>query len=298
MGAALSTVAKKNSKRKRTDEPIKPAARRSSRTRWRILIAAIILAAVVAGSLAMWRRVQRHVAEQPEYLVAVEDIDVNSQPDWIHTDVKAEVIRDAGLTKKISILDEHAPERISEAFGLNPWVERVAGVHTSYPAHIKVDLVYRRPVAMVAVPGGLLPIDAQGILLPTAGFVAAEAQSYPRIVGVVSSPRGLVGTPWGDITVERAARLAVLLQNVWRSLGIHHIRVPQADGEALGDPCWEIVTRGGSVFLWGASPGDEAEGETKAAEKLARLVQLASGNQGLDAVLKPQRDLRRSAGGP
>ncbi len=246
----MSTVAKNKGKRLQAGETVRPAKLRRSVTRRRLLIGTMMVAAVIAGSVILWRRVQRHVASQPEYQVAVEDIEVTPTPKWIHTDIKADVIRDAGLKKKISILDESAPQRISDAFALNPWVESVAGVHTSYPAHIKVDLVYRQPVAMVAVPGGLLPIDARGILLPTAGFSTAEAQSYPRIAGITSIPQGLVGTPWGDVAVERAAKLAILLRDAWQSLRLRQIEVLPAHIETPGVAGLQIVTRGGTAFFW------------------------------------------------
>ena len=288
----MSTVAKKSSKKARSGEPGVSSERRWPSNRRRFVSAVLIIVITVAGSLFLWRKVQRHVASQPEYLVAVEDIEVTPHPEWIHADIKADVIRDAGLKKQISILDESTPQRISDAFAMNPWVDSVTGVHTSYPAHIKVDLVYRRPVAMVAVPGGLLPIDAQGILLPTAGFSTPEAQSYPRIVGVTSIPRGLVGTPWGDVAVERAAKLAVFLQDAWRSLRLRQIEVLPANIETPNEAGLQVITRSGTAFYWGAAPGEESEGEVKATDKLARLTQLVCESKSLDAAPKQQRDLR------
>jgi cell division septal protein FtsQ len=291
----VSTVAKNKGQRLPLNETVKPPKRRRSVTRRQLLIGTLLVIAVIAGSVIIWRRVQRHVASQPEYQVAIEDVEITPQPQWIHADIKADVIRDAGLKKKISILDDSVPQRISDAFALNPWVESVAGVHTSYPARIKVDLVYRRPVAMVAVPGGLLPIDSQGILLPTAGFSAAEAQSYPRIAGINSIPQGLVGTPWGDASVERAAKLAILLQDDWQSLRLRQIEVSAADMTTPGVTSWQIVTRGGTAFIWGAAPGEETDQEAKAPDKLAKLRQLATDLTSLDAATKPQLDLRQPA---
>jgi hypothetical protein len=291
----VSTVAKNKGQRLPPGEAVKLPKQRRSIIRRRLVIVTLLVVAVVAGAAFIWRRVQRHVVSQPEYQVAAEDMDVTPQPEWIHSDIKADVIRDAGLKKKISILDDNVPQRISDAFALNPWIESVAGVHTSYPAHIKVDLVYRQPVAMVAVPGGLLPIDAQGILLPTAGFSTAEAQNFPRIAGITSIPQGLVGTPWGDASIERTAKLALLLRDVWQPLHLRQIEVLPPDIESPGVARIQIVTRGGTAFFWGAGPGEETDQEAKAADKLAKLRQLATDLPSLDAAAKPQRDLRQSA---
>jgi hypothetical protein len=243
----------------------------------------------------VWWKVRSHVETQPEYLAAMEDLEITPPPAWIHTDIKSEVIRDAGLPKSISILDEHAPQLLSEAFGLNAWVARVAGVHTSYPAHIRVDLIYRQPVAMVEVPGGLLPVDVQSVLLPTDGFSAAEAQSYPRIAGISTSPRGLIGTPWGDTSVEQGAKLAALLQAAWPTLGLHHIQLaPLAGDTNPAEMGWQLVTRRGSAFLWGSTPDAEGSDEAKSPDKLARLQKLIGEYETLDSVPQNQRDLRQA----
>jgi hypothetical protein len=238
--------------------------------------------------------VRPHVEKLPEYLVAAEDLEITTPPSWVHTDLKAEVIRDAGLSK-ISILDEHTPQLLSEAFALCPWVDRVSGVHTSYPAHIRIDLVYRHPVAMVEVSGGLLPIDDAGVLLPTAGFSADEAHQYPRIAGIETSPRGMIGSPWGDPAVEQGAKLAAVLQDAWPMLRFHHIQSPRA--ESSDDPAGaglQLVTRQGTLFVWGDPPGEESGDEAPAAKKLVRLKNLLVEFQSPDAVPAKQRDLRQA----
>src|SRR5262249_40387228 len=157
-----------------------------------------------------------HVESQPEYRVATKDIEIPAAPAWIRADVKTEAIRQGGLPPQLSILDPHLQQRLEQAFGLHAWVAHVENVRTSYPARICVDLQYRRPVAMVEVYGGLLPIDIDGVLLPTEDFSPQEAQTYPRICGVRSSPLGPLGTRWDDPSVEAAAHLGEYLKSRWQ----------------------------------------------------------------------------------
>jgi hypothetical protein len=240
--------------------------------------------------------VRSHVEAQPEYLVAPSTIEITSPPNWIRADIKAEVIRDAGMREPLSILDQRLPESLSRRFALHPWIERVVAVKTSYPAHIKVELMYRRPIAMVEVHGGLLPIDADGVLLPTEDFTPQSAQNYPRVSGVESSPLGPLGTRWGDTFVEAAAKLAVALQADWQDLKLHHIQ-PAAQWNAASRPAIvEVVTRNGTVFMWGSAPGEEIGDEPKSSEKLSTLKRLAAGDGSLDAAAKSDRDLRHPSG--
>ncbi len=259
-----------------------------------LVIAAVSI--VIVGSRTLWHMVRDHVQTRPEYQAAVEQIQLTPLPAWIHSDVKTEVIRDAGLPAELSILDERLFDRLKQAFALHPWIARVEKVERSYPAHIRVDVVYRRPVAMVEVSGGLLPVDADAILLPTADFSPAEAENYLRIAGAASSPLGPLGTAWADPAIAAAAKLADLLQPAWTDLQLRRIRIRNLIATGGAQIMFlELGTRSGTTFVWGAAPGSELPQEATAAEKLARLQQLASRQGSLDATPADQRDLRRRA---
>jgi hypothetical protein len=110
---------------------------------------------------------------------------------------------------------------------------------------------------------------------------------------------GPLGTAWGDPGVEAAAKLADLLQPVWSDLRLRRIRVLNPIGNnGVADVVLEVTTRSGTAFIWGPSPGNETSQEPKAAEKLARLQQLASKQGSLDSTPNNQRDLRRLAAAP
>jgi hypothetical protein len=148
---------------------------------------------------------------------------------------------------------------------------------------------------MVEVHDGLLPVDAGGVLLPPEDFTPEQALGYPRISGLAGSPLGPIGTRWGNSIVEAAAKLAELLQPAWKELNLHHIAsTTAASGDNPGAVRLQLETRDRTTFLWGASPGFEADGEPKAAKKFNRLQELAKAHQGLDNVPEAQRDLRQS----
>src|SRR5262245_9849775 len=129
------------------------ASRKRLPTKWigRGLLAAAIVTGSTAAALGLWQKLRPHVSAQREYLVDVRELEVTPPPKWIRANVKAEVLRDAGLPPQISILDERLKETLTQAFSLHPWVAVVEKVETSYPARITVAIAYRRPVAMVEV---------------------------------------------------------------------------------------------------------------------------------------------------
>src|SRR4029079_16323895 len=104
-------------------------------------------------------------------------------PAWIRTDIKNEVLREASFTGPLSLLDGELTIRVASAFATHPWIASVQRVSKHFPSGLDVEVAYRRPVAMVEVTDGALPVDAEGVVLPTTDFKPGEADRYPRIGG-------------------------------------------------------------------------------------------------------------------
>ncbi len=259
-----------------------------------VLLVALLLAVFLGAWYLLWQRVGPQVLAGPDYLLGPEQVELPQLPEWIHSDVRAEIFRSASLDGPLSIMDDDLAERIAAASALHPWVDRVRHVRKSHPARVVVELDYRRPALMVEVPGGLLPVDARGILLPSQDFSAVEAARYPRLAEQDSLPLGTVGQPWGDPRVVGAAEIADLLGPAWQDFELARIVVlAQAQGTLSMEPLYGLVTRGGSQIIWGRAPHAEAPGEPAAAEKLAILKRYAAARGSLETREQAQPlDLR------
>ena len=128
-------------------------------TRRRIQLAVLTLAAFGLCWAVAWYVVRDRVHQSDEYLLTADRVDLTPLPPWIHSDIKTEVLGSASLDGPLSILDPQLTQRLHDAFPLHPWVEQVIKVSKQYPARVKVELVYRRPVCMVEVPGGLFAVS-------------------------------------------------------------------------------------------------------------------------------------------
>lgn len=239
--------------------------------------------AFVSCCLGVWWLVKDRVQGGDAYIVTPEQFVVTEPPAWIRTDVKRQVLQNASLNGGVSLLDESLVRRTAEAFPMHPWVEKVIRVQKMHPARVVVDLVYRQPVAMVVVPGGLYAVDVYGVLLPSEDFTADDAARYPRIDGISHPPLDQVGDAWGDPTVEAAARLAALLRAEWSHWQLARI-VPAATSTAAGEPQFEVVTRAGNRIVWGAAPSLEVLAGGNPEVRLERLAQIAKEQGSLDAA--------------
>lgn len=246
----------------------------------------ITILALGVGLVFAWKKWGPEFTSHGRYRLSAENIEVTPQPSWIHSNVKAEVIRDGNLDE-LRILDEQVTVKVAGAFALHNWVASVKRVSKHADPKVVVELEYRKPVAMVEVASGgsrgLLPIDAASVLLPTDDFSPSEARAYPRIAASEASPAGLTGTGWGDERIAGAARLADLLDKSWGKLGLYRI-VVSGDREAKrrAPSLYELQSRKGSRVVWGRAPGQESLGEAPAAEKLARLEEYLAVSGPLD----------------
>lgn len=238
---------------------------------------ALLAVGVLAFAAAhTWKQYGATHAHWETYTVAVRDIDVTPPPAWVHSDVKSDVVR-LGSLERLSLLERDTTRHVAQAFALHPWVGRVHRVSKRYPAAMKVELSYRRPVAVVEVEHagqpGLLPIDRDGILLPPEDFSVGQVKELPRISLGKTFPAGSVGTPWGEERVVAAALIAEAICDAWSRAPLFKIAaLPALAGGSAEATSFEIVARDGRRFIWGRAPSREASGEKTPAEKRSRLL--------------------------
>lgn len=256
--------------------------------------ATLLLASVLVGGwYVCWHVVGAGVLRSDRYVLRQEGLEITPPPEWIHTDIRAEVYRSLAFEGPLSIMDDHLAQRVADAFALHPWVAKVRRVTKQHPARVKVELDYRRPVCMVEVPGGLLPVDAESAWLRSEDFSPIEASQYPRLSGLDSMPVGSVGTKWGDGRVVGGAELAAALSGAWSELQLARI-VPSSRPQSGPHYSYDLYTRGGTRILWGFAPGAAVAEDVPPAEKIERLRKYLAAHGTLDGP--HQLDLRSARG--
>ncbi|MBI3838071.1 MAG: hypothetical protein HY288_09075 [Planctomycetia bacterium] len=259
--------------------------------RW--FFAAVMTVGLAGGaSYAVWRQVREHVLASGEYQVDPNNITITPPAPWIHSEIKAEVIRDASFDGPLSILENELTVRMATAFSAHPWVAHVERVSKRYPSGLDIVLSYRKPVAMVEVQqDGALPVDIEGVVLPTGDFSPAEAEQYPRIGEILTTPAGPVGVRWGDACVTGGAQIAAALANDWNALKLFRI-VPagrKSGGRGGVEYAFALYTHTGTRIEWGRAPSTDLPGELPAVEKIARLKRYAAEHGSLDGPDGPQQ---------
>jgi hypothetical protein len=287
-------------KRKKTSSPTKkpsvpPAASRSVLTRLiprtRVLVSLIVVALLGYGMQVVWQQVAPLVINREPYLLSAERITMTPQPEWITSDIRAEVIQNAGLEQRLSILDDAFMNVVKDAFALHPWIKSVEQITKQYPAGVQVNVTFRTPVAAVemASEAGMLlvPLDNEAVVLPPADVPEIRKRYLPRIQNLVDRPP--VGQKWENPRVQGAVDLAVRLTDVWEELHLVDI-MPSTRPEILDEHrffVYDLITRGGTRVVWGAAPGMSPPGEADFAAKLERLRRCVTEHGPLDTVQSP-----------
>ena len=254
-------------------------------------VVAVGLLLVILSAVG-WAKWGGAIRLRSKYVLTAESLEITPQPAWIHTDIRAEVVRDASLTA-MSILDPDLTKRVVRAFELNTWVAEVtwAGKRPGPSGpQVRVELRYREPVIMVRTRDPrwegdcFWPVDTEGVFLQPLDFSASQTRNYLRVEAGNSLPTGAVGTAYGDPAVVGAAAIASLLRQLWKPMGLEWIvvyREPSPQLVRTGDPTYLLLPTG--------TPSD-------AVSQLGRVppTRLTGSTGGAPAVLEvPHGDMPR-----
>lgn len=292
-------AAKKSSPARRASPPLARAIRfLLFRAEGRLaLVGALLLAALAVGPFYAWRIVGPKVLAGDDYRLTPERIELVPPPEsirWIRRDVKQDVARQSRLDDGLSLLDDDLNQRLSQAFSLHPWIEKVVRVEKRYPASATVEVVYRKPAAIIAIgEDRWQPIDATGVTLPADDFSPTEARRYPQVAGVRNGPPGPTGSRWNDARVLGAAAIATALGDDWNRLKLQWIIVSDSPS-AEGDYSYQLLTQWGRRIHWGRAPRQgTVAADSTARAKIASLRSYVEKNGSLDEPSDGQElDLR------
>lgn len=218
------------------------------------------------------------------YAVRIENLVTTPQPTWIrNTKVREEVFKNSGLGQ-LSVLDPQASATIAHAFESHSWVQRASRVQKLPGGKVTVDIVYRRPIAMVHYDGlanptsskdkkGFFPVDEEGVVLPPADFDESQVFSYFVVVAAGATPPSEVGMTYSDTRIKQALLLCRVLEPSRVELRLEGIVVERDDRMGGSNP-WvlHIKTSDNRFINWGHAPGSEAPGEPTTQEKYANLI--------------------------
>lgn len=244
------------------------------------MLAALFVSALALAPYLPW--LLPNLADRPEYLFNLAEIEVNSPPhDWIPPTLAEDVLQDSTLPRKVSLLKPNLCRDVALAWGRSPWIREVKNVRVTNRPGLQIAVEYRVPAAFIETPRGLYPVDREGVLLPPRDFAIADADRLPHVRNIASAPRA-VGRSWGERVVPYAARLAEVLapgremETFWRRYQLQAIVAPSVPegAEEVATLVFELETSSGNRIVWGQPPGLDGLEQTPD-QKLARLEYLS-----------------------
>lgn len=190
-------------------------------------------------------------------------------------------------TASTDVFDRDSLEALRATLDASGWFSRVTEVRRLPENIVRVRGEWRTPVAAVRVNDRDHLIGASGELLPLSYPTGGAGPGIPVVLNPQFGPpeneaRGFAyGRRWrgGDVPASLS-----LLSELRRAFGATPHLMRQVAGIDASEYRQRqrllIVTDTGSRIVWGSAPGDEKPGEVRAAEKIARLVQMAGTGQG------------------
>jgi hypothetical protein len=266
---------------------------------WAVHPLALVLGATalaIAGGTWLWRANQAELIDPTTFQLTLDRLRVTPQPEHVHGDVRKDAF-DGSRLGELNLLDRDLVAKVHAAFAVQSWVES-ATVRKSRSG-VDVDLIFRRPVALVEFGDNLLlPVDRNGIALDGGLLEASWTARLPRISVETPQVVSLVqGVAWPDDRIVAAAMIADLIGPRAHDWGIARIaHVPLIPGSIAPEGNFRLLTQQGTAgltVLWGSPPGFEQATEAPANKKLATLEDWVSQRGSLDQIATTQTiDLR------
>ncbi|HBE70144.1 MAG TPA: hypothetical protein DDW52_18505 [Planctomycetaceae bacterium] len=249
-----------------------------------LIFAVIPLAAI---SYFAWFHYGAEHLDQALYSLDANKLRITEQPDWIRQDL-AKSVYESHQLNRVSLLDPQSSSAIAQAFDSSPWIKSTTRVTKEQGGTVQVDLVYRRPVAMVFVEyednqsgapkkaTGFYLIDEETIVLPGWNYTEEDYKNYLVIASNPPLDVSTVGDgkEFGSPAVSVAANLCSLLVEHRERYKLATVRVDK-DFSTPGTSPWllTVFTSDGRRIIWGRPPGNELHGEPEVSEKLTRIRQ-------------------------
>lgn len=261
----------------------------------------LILAVFIAASFYAYNKFGLEIAGRSDQQVSLENIVlVPEQPVWVNSSLKEQIVGQYELDKLL-LDDEELVEQFAAAFKLDSHIEEVVRVEKKVD-HIRVEVIYRMPVAMVEVKVDekrfVFPVDRSAVVMQTNDFDEADLGEFLRLVSDYSKPKGNSGTPWGDPVITAGAAIASVLNDLaWQSMGLYRI-YSIAENDGSNRYYYVNLKDDDNVrILWGNPPDEEESGEASATEKLQNLQAFFRENRTLSVSSESaELDLRNKDG--
>lgn len=233
------------------------------------------VAGIIAAAL-LWHHgkaaLERHAARYLPAEITADHVELADPPAWM-SDARRRRVR--GVVARYVSADPFDGRSLSiaaEALEADPVVREVRGLRRLSDGRVRVEALYREPLALVESSEGYYVVDRRGVVLP--GVFRREHLSkvdLPVIVGVTTRPPSRPGGTWTGSGVEAGLRMAAVLRGESFADEVEAIDVSRRRGSYT---VIDLLTADGPV-RWGRPPGQAGVVEPKDEVKLKRLRKLA-----------------------
>lgn len=255
------------------------------------------IAIVLTTAIFSWERYKTRILPPQEFLLTESNVELTPQPLWSDLDLKQVVLGDtrAKEYQPKSVMDAAIVGETADALKSIGFIENIDRIEKS-KAGLKVDLTYRQPVGMVEINSMTMPkakfkdlapvnlhVDRHGVLM---GGRLSERRGDHLLISIANPmymDQLLTWSQWQDSRVQDAAKIADLLRDQWKALGLFRLTTYRSRASALDRRIpYQLWTEPGRQYrvhlIWGNPPGEELANEAPAATKIVALQKYVQAN--------------------
>lgn len=251
------------------------------------MILSVLFVFVFPALSALWPS----ISQSPRYRFSPDSIELTEPTEWVPHGIAKQIAEEHPEWNNRSLLEDTLVADLAAEFRKHTWIASVDRVEKTRQGRVKVIVTYRSPVAMVETSQGLVPIDADGVVLPPEDVRPSDRERLPRLKGIRTIATGMVGRKWNDPLVISGAKLCAALlpkgnlETIWKRYGLQAVVAPDlsrlSPEESHQPPVFELLTMKQRRVIWGHPPDSQSH-EPSTAKKLERLASYIKKQSSLD----------------
>lgn len=182
------------------------------------------------------------------------------RPAWIMPKELEQIAALGTFAEGRSVFESGLSRTIAERYESSPWVARVTELRLRYPAHMEIEIEWRKPMARVE--NAPMVLDDKGYVLNM-----SSAPEVPLIAGV-NVPRTEIGRQVREVELQEGLQLIGTAREALQS-SIGQLKIACVLREPSG--MWRVITDRGPTIYWGVYSDDPPMDEPRTREKVDLL---------------------------
>ena len=210
---------------------------------------AVVMLIILSYSI---KSIEQRIVKMENFQIPPKSLTIIHLPSWLRPFCKE--IVPVNLPSRMDIFQQNLLQNIAIAYLQNPWIKSIQKLEKIYPHQIKVQLMLRKPAAIIHFPNFYCLCSEDGVRLPGEYGTPSQLPFFLPIVEGLHQEIPTTGKNFSHFAIPEILRIIYLLKknNLFELLKISRLCL-----EKLSDRTYQTLAlvSNDRKIIWGAMEG-------------------------------------------